>query len=184
VEIDVPEGIIAHLTRECGGNVHDCNVVIVTGGSFEREPYSPELSGGGRTRKNIVAMEDDNLFQMSFRDSRWEHIPHTKNSWICYDFKERRVVPTHYAIRTNNSGPGAHHLKSWLVETSVDGEAWHEVDHKEDNKELNGRYFIGTYAVAGAGACRFIRLVNIGRTHSRCDLVMLTGWEIFGSLFE
>jgi hypothetical protein len=36
VEIDVPDGIIAHLTRECSGNVHDRQVVNVTSGSFEK----------------------------------------------------------------------------------------------------------------------------------------------------
>jgi hypothetical protein len=34
---DVPDGMIAHVTRECGGNVHDCGVVDVTCGSFEKE---------------------------------------------------------------------------------------------------------------------------------------------------
>jgi hypothetical protein len=34
---DVPDGIIAHLTRECGGNVHDRHTVNVRRGSFERE---------------------------------------------------------------------------------------------------------------------------------------------------
>jgi hypothetical protein len=33
---DVPDGVIAHLTRECGGNVHDRDVVDVTSGSFEK----------------------------------------------------------------------------------------------------------------------------------------------------
>jgi hypothetical protein len=28
----VPDGIIAHLTRECGGNVHDCHVGVVPKG--------------------------------------------------------------------------------------------------------------------------------------------------------
>jgi hypothetical protein len=36
-QFDVPDGIIAHLTRECGGNVHDRHVVDVTCGSFEQE---------------------------------------------------------------------------------------------------------------------------------------------------
>jgi hypothetical protein len=35
----IPDGIIAHLTRECGGNLHDANVVEVTCGSFEKEIY-------------------------------------------------------------------------------------------------------------------------------------------------
>jgi predicted nucleic acid-binding Zn-ribbon protein len=35
-QFGVPNGIIAHLTRECGGNVHDYDVVEVTSGSFEK----------------------------------------------------------------------------------------------------------------------------------------------------
>jgi hypothetical protein len=34
---DIPDGIIVHLTKECGGNVHDAKVVDVTCGSFEME---------------------------------------------------------------------------------------------------------------------------------------------------
>jgi hypothetical protein len=37
VEIDVPDEIIAHLTRECDGNVPDHHVVNITCGSFEKE---------------------------------------------------------------------------------------------------------------------------------------------------
>jgi hypothetical protein len=29
---DIPDGIIAYVTRECGGNVHDRHVVDVTSG--------------------------------------------------------------------------------------------------------------------------------------------------------
>jgi hypothetical protein len=34
METDVHKGIIAHLERECGGNVHNRHVVDVTCGSF------------------------------------------------------------------------------------------------------------------------------------------------------
>jgi hypothetical protein len=34
---DVPDGIIAPLTKECGGNVDDHHFVGVTSGSFENE---------------------------------------------------------------------------------------------------------------------------------------------------
>jgi hypothetical protein len=97
-----------------------------------------------------------------------EDIPHTRNNWICYNFKERRIVPTHYTIRTHDHGTGYGHLKSWLVETSVDGESWQEVAREEDNEKLNGKLLTGTFSVAGE-ECRFIRLVNIGRTHSGYD---------------
>jgi hypothetical protein len=38
---DIPDGMIAHLTRVCGGNVHDRQVVDVTCGWFEKaHPHS------------------------------------------------------------------------------------------------------------------------------------------------
>jgi hypothetical protein len=52
------------------------------------------------------------------------------------------------------------------------------------NKELNAKGFTGTFAVAGGGACRFIRLVNIGRNHFGNDQLLISAWEIFGSLSE
>jgi hypothetical protein len=48
-----------------------------------------------------------------------ENIPHARNNSLCYDSKERGIVPTNYAIRTNWSDAGDYHLKSWLIETSV-----------------------------------------------------------------
>jgi hypothetical protein len=189
VEIDVPDGIIAHLTRECGGNVHDRNVIEVTSGSFEKEidganPHSgayhnkPSLAA-----KNAADLETTSLFQSAFRTKK-EDIPHTRNNWICYDFKERRIVPTHYTIRTSVQGRGSEHLKSWLVETSMDGENWREVAREEDNSQLNGKWFSATFPVAGGGECRFIRLVNIGRNHWGNDTLCISAWEIFGNLIE
>jgi hypothetical protein len=44
-----------------------------------------------------------------------------------------------YTIRTNHCDTNGKHLKLWLVETSADETNCREVDHKEDNKELNGQ---------------------------------------------
>jgi hypothetical protein len=186
---DVPSGIIAHLTRECGRNVHDCYVVDVTSGSFEKETRGANpQSGVYRSRSdnaasNAADMETDSCF-CSARRTKEEDIPHTRNNWICYDFKNKWIVPTHYAIRTYGGWPGNYHLKSWLVETSTDGESWREVAREEDNEQLNGRHFTGTFAVAGGGQCHFIRLVNIGRNYLRDDRILISAWEIFGSLLE
>jgi hypothetical protein len=188
---DIPDGIIVHLTRECVGNVHDCHVVDVTCGSFEEEteganPHSGAWNNNRKCHaKSAADLETDSKFISAFRRRlKKVKIPHTRNNWICYDFKERSVVPTHYTIRTNGGDPGGQHLKSWLVETSADGESWREVDHKEDNNQLNGKWLTGTFAVADGGECRFIRLVNIGKNHYGTDCLKITAWEIFGSLFE
>jgi hypothetical protein len=186
---DVPDGIIAHLTRECGGNVHDRHVVEVTSGSFENETEGANPCSGAYNNRNdcaankVADLETGLCFCSAYRKRR-EDIPHTRNNWVCYDFRERRIVPTHYAVRTHRHHSGWKHLKSWLVETSADGESWREVAREENNNQLNGSRFTGTFSVADGGECRFIRLVNIGRNHFGDDQLRISAWEIFGSLFE
>jgi hypothetical protein len=184
----VPNGIIAHLTRECGGNVHNGRIVDVTCGSFEKETYGANPRSGvykndpNFAAKNAADLETVSYFESAFREKK-QHIRHMRNNWVCYDFKEKRIVPTHYTIRTNGyDGPGQWRLKSWLVEASVHWESWREVDHRERNEQFNGAYFTGTFAVAGGGECRFIRLVNIGRNHGKNDCLLISAWEIFGAL--
>jgi hypothetical protein len=169
----VPDGIVAHLMRHYHGDG-----VEVTSGSFEPTTYP---SGGDLTQ--ITDMAGGLEFTSACRGPN-EDIAHARNTWICYAFKERMITPTHYAIRSSDGCPVWYNLKSWLVETSADGERWQEVDHKEDSEELNGRWFTRTFAVAQAGPCRFIRLVNIGRNHRGNDLLWISAWEIFGTLIE
>jgi hypothetical protein len=189
VDVDVPDGIIARLTRECGGNVHDEQVVNITSGSFEKERQGDNPHSGARDNrpewaaKNAADLETGSLFISDYR-SRSRNISHTGINWLCYPFEERRIVPTHYAIRTNCHNPGNEHLKSWLVETSVDRDNWREVAREEDNKKLNGILRSGIFAVAGGWACRFIRLVNIGRNHFGDDCLWISAWEILGNLLE
>jgi hypothetical protein len=103
---------------------------------------------------------------------------------VCYDFKEMRIVPSHYTIRTNHFDPGNEHLKSWVIETSADRENWREVAREENNGQLNGYRLASTFPVADDGECRFIRLVNIDRNHFGIGMLMISACEIFGNLFE
>jgi hypothetical protein len=95
---DIPEGIIAHLTRECGGNVHDRHVVDVTSRSFENETVgvNPHSGAFGNrddcAAENAADLETRSIFSSAYREKK-EEIPHTRNNWACYDFKERRIVP-------------------------------------------------------------------------------------------
>jgi hypothetical protein len=98
--------------------------------------------------------------------------------------KERRIVPTHYAIRTNTRGTGCRHLKSWLVEVSEDGVSWQMVGEVHNSSKLNGKRFFGVFPVVRIGAGRFIRLANIGRNHYGDDCLSISAWEIFGTLLE
>jgi hypothetical protein len=70
-----------------------------------------------------------------------EEIAHTRNNWLCYDFKDRRIIPSHYSIRTNYGPANWQHLQNWVVEVSDRGEKWSEIDGRENNSELNGEAF-------------------------------------------
>jgi hypothetical protein len=100
VEIDVPDRIIAHLTRECGGNVHDRQAVAITSGSLEKETQGANPHSGVHYKhpmyaaKNAADLETGPILCSAYRPLS-KYIPHTTNNWLCYDFKERRIVPTH-----------------------------------------------------------------------------------------
>jgi hypothetical protein len=161
-KVEVPEGIIAHLTKQCGGNVHECNVVAVTSSG-------PVIDDPRDAAQNAVDLEaDSGSYSCLHRDETID-VPHARDSWLCQDFNETRIVPTHYTIRTYGSGNGCSNLQSWFSEISTNGQNWQEIDHREDVRELNAKRSTLTFAAAGAGRCRFIRLVSTGRNHSGYD---------------
>jgi hypothetical protein len=174
--ITIPDGIIGHLTRECGGNVHDRDIVRVTSSQPDSDMFYDAA-------KNVVDLRSGSHFSSAWV-SRLADIPHQRNNWICYDFKDRRIVPTHYAIRSCHQQLDMSHLKWWLVEVSVDGENWREIDYRENNRRLNGPFETGTFEVCACNASRFIRLAQIGRNHYGNSEFCISGWEIFGSVIE
>jgi hypothetical protein len=69
------------------------------------------------------------------------------------------------------------------MEMSLDGSNWTEVDRRVNNSDLNGVSFIGTYSISGqVNENRFVRLRQIEKNHKGCDLLMVSGFELFGTL--
>jgi hypothetical protein len=91
-------------------------------------------------------MEADSYFFSAF-GARFEQIPHTPINWMRYNFKDRRIVPTKYTVRTNEHNPGNSHLKSWPVETSMDGKNGREVACDKKNKQPEAKLINGTFAI-------------------------------------
>jgi hypothetical protein len=135
-------GIIAHLTRQCGGNVDDCNIVKV----ISSTPHDDlEAGRNAASFKRFLGCDYPN--------------------WICYDFRGRTIVPTHYSVRC--TPPWA--LKSWVIETSMTGEhdSWKRIDRRRDNSDLRDKESPHTFEVSDSEQCRFIRLVQSGP--ASCD---------------
>jgi hypothetical protein len=97
--------------------------------------------------------------------------------WICWDFHELRFRPTHYTIKS-------YLLKSWVVESSLDGEACTEIDRKTENEDFKKGWETASFAVSKSAECRFIRLTQTGKGHDGRDDLALRAFEFFGTLLK
>jgi hypothetical protein len=173
---DPLDGVIAYLTRSCGGNVHDKGVVAVTSSP-------PKFATAQCMAKNAVDLRKNSCFYSDYRLAAKADIPHEKNNWLCYDFRQRRIIPSHYAIRSQFDGHvDWYTLKNWVVEVSVDGQTWVAIDWRENNQELNNRNVTRTFMVTKSKDGIFIRLTNVGRNHNGADQLVVSSFEIFGWL--
>jgi hypothetical protein len=120
------------------------------------------------TRKNLADLTSDSYFGSK----------NEPGQWVCLDFHKMRVRPTHYTIRSYS-------LKSWVVESSLDGEAWTEIDRKTDNWDFKAGYWAtASFAVSKSAECRFIRLSQTGERHAGDDYLAIRAFEVFGTLLE
>ena len=166
------DGVIAYLTRQCGGNVHHHEIVNVTASSV----YGNNAS---YNQSNVV----------DFGGGGFYHSKNEPNPRVCYDFKERRITPTSYSVRSSSNAPGGAHLKSWVIEVSNDGESWREIDRRDNNGDLNAPYVTRNFRISHVPneSFRFFRLRQTGPSHyanGTCNYVSFSALEIFGTLWE
>jgi hypothetical protein len=156
------DGIISSLTRECGGNVHTRGVVSIT------------TSGNGRNHCHQV---------VDYGWNNYWYSNNTVNSWIRFDFRDRRIAATHYSILS--AGYSSHHLLQWSLEGSHDGESWTVLDER-NTQELNGNYIVKAYGCASHqfSHFRFLRLTQTGPNSSDNNVFMLGNLEFFGSVSD
>jgi hypothetical protein len=165
---DPLSGIISYLTMKHRGNVSDTKVVKVTASSVN----------GGWVAKNVADLTDDTNWYSDNED----------NSWVCYDFKNMQIKPTHYSIRSRYDGrTDSYYPRSWFVEVSNDGSTWQMIDERRDNSELKGRDLTQTFAVSASDYYQLIRIRHQGpnwySTNTDYHFV-ISSFEIFGDLRE
>jgi hypothetical protein len=122
-------GIISYLTKTSGGHVMDRGIVSITASNV--------LYPGERSLRNVADFENQTIFQT--KDEA--------NSWIYLDFGKLLIKPTHYSIRTLRNG-NSYHLRSWTLESSIDGQLWQEIDRQENNIALNVEGAIATFPIS------------------------------------
>ena len=104
------------------------------------------------------------------------------NSWICFDFKERKVRLAQYSLKSDGFA-GSGNLVDWVIEGSNDGNEWKEVDRRH-TRELRG-HVVKTYECEGASCLesfRYLRLHQTGKNSNGDDRICLCNIEFFGTL--
>jgi hypothetical protein len=145
--------------------------------------------------RNVVDLRSESVFV-----SRNE-----PNQWICLDFKNMTIIPTHIAIQgpywRPGFSPGWGHgrrrdpdqphphpqwtdQQSWRVEGSVDGRDWIELDVRRDVHFFNARKGLGAFALSRSEKVRMIRLTQIGDNYKGEKSLELSAFEVFSKLFE
>jgi hypothetical protein len=75
-------------------------------------------------------------------------------SGFAWDFREKRFRPTRHMLKI--VWPD---MKSWMVESSLDGVNWTEIDRRTDTGDLRFRE-MASFPVSRFAQCRFIRLTG------------------------
>ena len=155
--------IFKYLSEKFEGNVHTKNVVNITASSI----YS------GYKVENIVE-EDDKDFVTN----------NEPDSWIKFDFKERKVLLDRYTLKTYNHSENDDHLKNWVLEVSDDDNNFTEIDRHENCGLLNGRLRTATFEVSHSTPARFVRLRKTGENWGGSNFLFLNQIEFSGFICE
>lgn len=160
------DGILAALGRRLGGNPAARGGVVTTAsGCLDATRFAPENAADVAASANFVSQNQ-------------------ANSWLRYDFKNRKVALTHYTLRSRSDGfQGSNNPRDWVVEVSDDGTNWVVVDAQARNGDLNGKGAVKTFPVsADCPESRYVRLRQTGPAHSGKNFLAICGFELFGSL--
>jgi hypothetical protein len=165
-EDDRFNGIIAFLTRDCGGNVSDRGIVEIRSSSFVDETRCPkdaaDLTWGSLYFESKAAV----------------------NQWIEWDFKASQIEPTHYTVRTHSEEAGGDHLRHRVIEGRNEEEKWIQLDERRDDSQMNGKSQIATFEIAKSFRIRILRLRQIGLNYAGNHVLAFNSFELFGELFR
>ena len=109
------------------------------------------------------------------------------NSWLLYDFKERKVKPTHYSIKSHDwGGKGDYHPQTWSVEGSDDNSTWDELDTRSNEKSLDDKSVSNTFSIQNKTNkyYRYLRIIQKGVNTRKDNFFGFSSLEYFGSILS
>jgi hypothetical protein len=91
------------------------------------------------------------------------------------------VKITHYSIRSRGVHDGWH-PQHWIVQGSMDGQHWIELDRQNNRTELVGLSKSFTFPISKSEFVRMIRVHHNGTNSSGTHHLILSAFELFGTL--
>ncbi|KAK8843598.1 hypothetical protein M9Y10_024657 [Tritrichomonas musculus] len=157
-------GIIKYLRNKAGDDIG--SKISITASSTNGPEYNPN---------NVIIYEDN------YKRFQSENIP---NSWICFEFKENKVVPTHYQIMPCCS-PNYSNPKSWVIEGSNDDINWELLDERINCSDLNYPYKPKIFNISNPNKneFRFIRMRLTGPTWYDSNYFIFCSFELYGKMY-
>ena len=109
-----------------------------------------------------------------------------ENNWICFDFKDYRVIPTDYTMKSRDQGKGWCHPKSWVLEGSNDNISFEILDEEKYCPYLNGNNLAHTFKIKNQTSkeFRYIRLYATGKDWWNSNYFSFSSFEIYGQLIK
>ena len=115
-----------------------------------------------------------------------ENIP---NSWLLYDFKDKKVKPSSYSIKSHHfGGRGSYHPQTWVIEGSNDKNDWKILDSRNEDNSLNSRSVSHNFKIQNKlgknDYYRYLRIKQTGVTVRNDNYFGFSSLEYFGSIIE
>ena len=163
------KGIINYLKMQSNGEVN--KVINITASSVSKS--SSTVSNFDPS--NVILYEDSKKIFMS------ENVP---NSWICFDFKNNKIIPTEYSIKSSSTASNSSKPKSWVIEGSNDNNNWEMIDEQSNCPYLNGANWVHTFTMKNQNSkeFRFIRMRLTGLNWKSYDTLVVNQIEFYGKL--
>ena len=107
--------------------------------------------------------------------------------WMAVDLLDRRLVPSHYALRSGNNN--FHKLRNWELQASNDGQDWTTLRVHADDRSLSDQPMSVAAWPIDAGTIpgrsfRHFRILQTGKNSSGNNYLMCAGIELYGLLLD
>lgn len=98
--------------------------------------------------------------------------------WVQFELVRNMIRLDYYTLKSGRCW----FPRSWEVLGSADGREWVSLDKKENMPDLCSKYTAKMWGTTSSLECKFVKIVQIGETEDKVNILCLSGVEFFGRL--